>query len=174
MSSSRKKYQSKYGSRRIPQRHSSSRKLNSKVRRQLLAENCGSINDDDSVDPRTWFAPTQAGKHNHKAWQICRQVADTLQYVLSGTDENHLGDQRLENLEVIAVVPAPDSRRLLVTVGHAVRVPLDAPTVEATLASLKMQIPRLRAEIARSITRRKVPNLSFEYAYGVSTLSAIR
>lgn len=143
-------------------------KLNGKVRRRLLSQNCGSLNDDDAIDPRTWFKSSRSGKHNHKAQQICRQVAETLQFVLSDADENREGEPLLENLQLIAVVPAPDSRRLLVTVGLVISEPVSAPvsakTVEAILATLKLHTPRLRAEIARTVTRKKVPNLVFEFS----------
>jgi hypothetical protein len=51
-------------------------------------------------------------------------------------------------------VPAPDARRLLVIVGLPVSCVESAAQVEQIMTRLKEQTPRLRAEIARSISRR--------------------
>ena len=51
-------------------------------------------------------------KENRKAKQLCRQVAETLDLILSGDCR----DELLQSLHVISVVPAPNSSRLLVTV----------------------------------------------------------
>ena len=75
------------------------------------------------------------------------------------------GDPMLEGLSVVDVVPAPDSRRLLVILS--LDSSLDKITgseVEGIMQHLQSQTPRLRSEIARTISRRKTPNLVFEIA----------
>ena len=86
--------------------------LSKKQREQLLKQHCGVINDDDAIDPRHYFYNKR--KHNRKyrkVFQLCRQVNDTLQMVL--TD----GNEKVDGLTIVDVVPAPDSRRMLVILG---------------------------------------------------------
>jgi ribosome-binding factor A len=96
------------------------------------------------------------GKENRKAMQLCRQVAETLDLVLSGDCREEL----LQSLHVVSVVPAPNASRLLVTLDA------DLPTGEfdprAILALLDRQQGRLRAEVAVSIHRKRVPTLAFQ------------
>jgi len=134
--------------------------LSKKQREQLLKQHCGVINSDDAIDPRHYFYNKR--KHNRKyrkVFQLCRQVADTLQMVL--TD----GNEMLEGLTLIDVVPAPDSRRMLVILGLDPGVIIKSATeVELIMEQLQLETPRLRAEIARTINRKKTPNLVFEIA----------
>ena len=92
---------------------------------------------------------------DRKTLQLCGQIADTLNYVLSG----ELDDDLLRNLYVESVRPAPDASRLLVSVA-----PLDAKDAERAdqiLQKLVIHTPRIRSEVAQSIHRRKTPELSF-------------
>lgn len=92
---------------------------------------------------------------DRKTLQLCGQIRDTLNYVLTG----ELDDDLMRNLYVENVQPAPDASRLLVSVA-----PLDASDVERTdqiLQKLLIHTPRIRSEVARSIHRRKTPELSF-------------
>lgn len=94
---------------------------------------------------------------SRKTLQLCRQVADTLNYVLSGD----CGDELLQNLQVASVVPAPNASQLLVTVYPvaASGAAFDATEVQGRLLSIA---GRLRSEVASSITRKKAPNLLFQ------------
>jgi ribosome-binding factor A len=92
---------------------------------------------------------------DRKTLQLCGQIADTLNYVLSG----ELDDDLLRNLYVESVRPAPDASRLLVSVA-----PLDAADAaraDQILQKLLIHAPRIRSEVAQSIHRRKTPELSF-------------
>jgi ribosome-binding factor A len=92
---------------------------------------------------------------DRKTLQLCGQIADTLNYVLSG----ELDDDLLRNLYVESVRPAPDASRLLVSVA-----PLDvadANRADQILQKLLIYAPRIRSEVAQSIHRRKTPELSF-------------
>jgi ribosome-binding factor A len=114
----------------------------------------GQASPEDGLDPRDYFKPTRQKRDTRKDWQLCRQVFETLNYVLSG--DSH--DEVLQGLLVSEVVPAPDATRMLVTV-QSLDVVVD-PT--AILQSLHLAMGRLRAEVARSISRRKVPELAFQ------------
>ena len=129
--------------------------LDKRTREQMLAH-CGEIHDDDGVDPREFFkAGRIRKKEDRKAKQLCRQVAETLDQVLSG----ETSDDVLRGLRVSDVVPAPDSSRLLVTLQtDCEAVDFDPHLVEQRLAIWK---GRLRCEIAAAITRRKTPALAF-------------
>ena len=78
--------------------------------------------------------------------------------MLSG--ESH--DEILRGLIVEKVEPAPDAHRLLVTVCPFAPDKDFAPIV--VLERLKLSVGRLRAEVSRSISRRKVPELVFRVA----------
>jgi ribosome-binding factor A len=121
-----------------------------------MLAHCGSIHEDDGVDPREFFKTGgQREKENRKAKQLCRQVAETLGQVLSG----EMGDEVLRGLRVASVVPAPDSSRLLVTLCvERSPEPFDRTVVERKLAACQ---GRLRGEVAAAITRRKAPALAF-------------
>src|SRR5207302_1030388 len=69
---------------------------------------CADVGPGDGLDPRLdeMFTPRRAA--NRKALQLCAQIAHTLGSVLSG----ECGDDRLRDLLVESVEPAPDSTRL--------------------------------------------------------------
>lgn len=92
---------------------------------------------------------------DRKTLQLCRQVADTLNYVLTG----EMDDDLLRNLYVVRVDPAPDVGQMMVTV--APMDPKDADRSDQILTHLMHATKKLRTEVARSINRRKTPQLLF-------------
>jgi len=94
------------------------------------------------------------GKTHRKALQLCAQVMRTLNSVLVGE-----GDPVLRDLLVVGVVPAPETKRLLVSV--VLTPSADEHDPAEVLASLHNAQGRLRAEVATEITRKKAPELSF-------------
>ncbi len=121
----------------------------------------GKLNEDDGVDPRYYFAPDRrAGSDHRKARQLCRQVTDTLHFVLHGDGSNEL----LNSLSVISVQPAPDTSRLLVLVQSD--LPMTELQPDEVVNLLASQAGRLRTEIARSINRKKTPQLLFQFLPG--------
>jgi len=116
---------------------------------------CGQLHDDDCVDPKDYFKPMRNyDAADKKAKQLCRQAFETLEMAFSDCDQ-----ELMQSMFVASVVPAPDSSRLLVTVGvDLLPVEFSQPLI---LALLRDQTPRLRAELARSISRKRVPNLTF-------------
>lgn len=129
--------------------------IDKRTRMQML-ESCGEIHEEDGVDPREFFKPERnPRKQNHKAKQLCRQAAETLELVLSGETR----DPRLRCLRVVSVQPAPDASRLLVTVtADCSGEEFDRGETEARLQA---SAGRLRTAVAASITRRKAPMLAF-------------
>ena len=88
----------------------------------------------------------------HKTRQLCRQVQRALNLALA---ERGL-DLGLEELYVDEVTPSAGYGRLFV---HFVAPPsLSLPDV---LVSLGRMAPRLREEVARAISRKHAPELSF-------------
>lgn len=94
-----------------------------------------------------------AGRHGeHKARQLCRQAQRALNLALAERGS----DPELERLYVDEVTPAPGCGHLLVHfVAPAGRLLSDV------LASLRREAPRLRAQVARAISRKQAPELSF-------------
>jgi ribosome-binding factor A len=78
-----------------------------------------------------------------------------LSLVLSG----ECSDEVLQNLEIVAVDPAPNASQLLVTVRSTEAAEaIDPAEVSTRLASIA---GRLRCEVASAITRKRAPKLVF-------------
>ena len=90
-------------------------------------------------------------KPDHKAMQVCRAAQRALNLALGGECD----DDVLRSLYVESVVPAPDASRLLV-------VPRDIDAaIEDVLARLERVHGLLRTAVARAVTRKRAPELSF-------------
>ncbi len=120
---------------------------------------CGNVGPDDAVDPRKFFDRRERGRGDRKARQLCRQVSQTLNYVLSGECD----DDTLRSLYVESVDPAPDASRLLVTVSNLDKND-ETPAVEI-LTKLAAVSGKLRSEVAAAISRRKTPELVFNVVH---------
>jgi ribosome-binding factor A len=129
--------------------------LDKRNHERLLAH-CGQVRDDDGVDPRDFFKQRpHSRKEARKARQLCRQVSETLDMVLSGECRNEL----LQSLHVFSVDPAPNASRLLVTLcADVAKNRFDRPAI---LDLLHDQAGRLRCEVARAVHRKRVPTLVF-------------
>jgi len=129
-----------------------------KPSRRQMQSLCAEIHADDGVDPKQFFRPAKKTKGVHrKTLQLCSQVADTLNLVLTG----ECADEVLQSLQVVAVRPAPDASQLLVLVGSAsVEQGADPARVLEHLAAANA---RLRGEVAAAIVRRRAPKLVFQY-----------
>lgn len=84
---------------------------------------------------------------------LCRQVERALRLALG-----EVGDDLVAQLEIDSAAPAPSASHLLVRV--IVPPTVDAPVSEI-VARLGRAAPRLRYAIAPSISRKRVPELSF-------------
>jgi ribosome-binding factor A len=111
----------------------------------------------ESVDPDFTEAHSSSDRQaERKARQFCRQVQRALNLALADCS---VGDG-ICDIFVEDVFPAPDCGRLLVHV----LVPAGLPVADA-LSALGRQAPRLRAEVAAAITRKRAPELFFVPAY---------
>jgi ribosome-binding factor A len=117
---------------------------------------CDEFLPGDGVDPR--FETTER-KHvpNRKALQLCSQVLDSLNLILSACS-----DISLQQLQVGSVLPAPDSTQLLV-----VLVAPDGLDQDEVLMKVQAAYGMLRTEVARSICRKRVPQLKFVVKRGL-------
>jgi ribosome-binding factor A len=131
--------------------------------REILREHCAEVGEDDGLNPRDDHKGGGSRRNeSRKARQLCRQVAETLDWVLSGDSP----DDVLRSLRVAAVEPAPFSSRLLVTV--VADLPADQADPRLILERLQQHTGRFRSEVAASINRRKVPTLVFQVAAAAS------
>ena len=92
---------------------------------------------------------------DRKTLQMCSQVQRTLDQLLSG----ELDDDRLRDLYVSQVTPAPDANRLLVTVSPLGFAKDFRP--DEILLRLAASTGKMRTELARAINRKKTPDLMF-------------
>ena len=90
--------------------------------------------------------------------QLCSQVADTLNLVLTGECD----DDVLRSLYVLSVTPAPDATQLMVVVGPA--LPDEQFQPADVMTRLSTRAGQLRHAVANAITRRKAPRLLFQFA----------
>jgi ribosome-binding factor A len=92
---------------------------------------------------------------DRKALQLSRQIERELGFILGD-----LNCDVLSSLLVSSVVPAPNASRLLVTVSC-----LDQDVaLSEILSRLHSAYGQIRAEVATSINRKRVPELVFECA----------
>lgn len=87
-----------------------------------------------------------------KTQQFCRQVQRALNLALADSDSV----DGMNGLFVEEISPAPDCGRLLVHV----LIPADRSVADA-IGALRREAPRLRAEVARAITRKRAPEFAF-------------
>jgi ribosome-binding factor A len=99
------------------------------------------------------------GADVRKAYQLCRQVGQTLDEVLA-----ECGDAVLQGLRVEGVEPFPDASRLLVTVAFIDNRPRKMGEVELVVDHLHRASGHLRCEIATAVTRRRAPLLHYRLA----------
>lgn len=116
---------------------------------------CDSMGTDDGMDARDLFRGSSRKKSHHKAHQLCRQVMETINYLLAGD----LGDVRLHQIMVDSVTPAPDASRLLVSV-RLTDVWSGSDLIEIQ-AALRGAVGLIRCEVASVVQRKKAPELVF-------------
>jgi ribosome-binding factor A len=122
-----------------------------------LAASCVEVHAEDGNDPKRFFrVGRRQKKPNRKTLQLCSQVADTLNLALTGES----GDDVLSELQVISVVPAPNTCQLLVVLAPTL---VGGPDEQLVIAALAEASVRLRAEVANAITRRRAPKLLFQF-----------
>ncbi|MBI1918686.1 MAG: ribosome-binding factor A [Planctomycetes bacterium] len=115
---------------------------------------CLELGPEDGLDPRLAPRDFSSRGPGRKVLQLCGEVARTLNGAFADS-----ADEVLRDLAVVAVTPAPNSTRLLVTVGAAGSGRVE--DAERVLERLHQAAARLRTEVAAAINRRRVPELSF-------------
>jgi len=65
---------------------------------------CESMGPEDGIDAHDLFRGSSREKSNHKAHQLCKQVMETINFLLAGD----LDDARLQSVFVDEATPAPD------------------------------------------------------------------
>ena len=135
--------------------------------RKKALKNCGTINEDDLIDPRDYFKPQRNESRNQvKTQQLCRQVEQTLEMVINDCDP----DSMVASMRVSAVIPAPDCSRMLVTL--IVDIALEQFDMNQAMEDLVEQKSRLRSEVARSISRKRAPLLIYNLLPPVTSFAA--
>ena len=115
----------------------------------------------DEADVSRFFGDGEKSrKRNWKVMQLCKQVERAATLALEGES---VGDALL-GAAVASVEPAPDAGRLRVVVVLAPARGMD--DVEHARAVLLGLTSRFRAEVARSIHRKRVPEIVFDARLG--------
>jgi ribosome-binding factor A len=128
-----------------------------KPARREMESLCAEIRDDDGIDPKDFFRKShKRGINDRKDLQLCRQVTETLNLVLSG----ELNDELLGSVYVVSVMPAPDASQLLVCLAA---LPGESVEEQVLLEQVRTVAGRLRAEVATAITRKRAPKLLFRF-----------
>lgn len=117
----------------------------------------GDVWSDEAPDPERFFGePDRSRKRNWKVLQLCKQVERSAALTLASDCHSDV----LVGATVVAVEPAPDSSRLLVRVilahGRGGEEAIEAR------AALRQSAPSFRAEVARSIHRKRAPEIVFD------------
>jgi len=131
-----------------------SRRKSNRRNQQAMESLCGELGDEDGADPRYFYQAPRHSGHSRKAMQLCKQVSRALSYAFSACDDDVIRELYIQSLE-----PAPDQSRLMVVV-----TPLGEELDQVqVLTKLSFALPFFRNEVARSINRKKVPELMFQY-----------
>lgn len=127
-----------------------------RVRKRSLPRT-GEVYPDDEADASRFFGDGERSrKGNWKVLQLCKQVERVATLALEG---EWVGDALL-GAAVASVEPAPDARRLRVAVVLAPAKGVD--DIGHARAALFGLTAMFRAEVARSIRRKRVPEIVFE------------
>jgi hypothetical protein len=124
----------------------------------------GDVYSEDESLAQRFFGEGDGGKRGgFKTAQLCKQVERAASLALAVEGDGPL----LIGAWVAAVEPAPDASRLLITVVLAPGRGMD--DLAEAWAALSRATPMFRAEVARSISRKRVPELvwSVNLAEGV-------
>ena len=124
--------------------------------RQLLPDICGQMNEDDGLDPRKFFDKSITRKNDRKSRQLCAQTAETLNIILGG----ELQDDALFGLTVQEV---EQSNHNQLKVKIVIQEGTNASHAHLILGRLYQLTGRFRREVASAISRKRVPELSFEF-----------
>ncbi len=112
------------------------------------------LGPDDGTDPRKLHRSSRhpnSGRSRARTMALCRQVEIAVSLALQA----EVQDPQVQELEIIEVSPAPDSRRLRI-LAFARQAGDECQEVERKLALL---VPFLRQRVAEAICRKRTPEL---------------
>jgi ribosome-binding factor A len=108
----------------------------------------------ETIDPAIFFGPPRDARGERKVQQVCREVERTLSYAFG-----ECADELVRDLVVVAVEPAPDGSRLMVSLcPSSGKLAVD---IGELLARVQEVRGFLRREIAAALQRKRTPELAF-------------
>jgi len=111
----------------------------------------------EEADPEVFFGSKDGRRRtNWKEMQLCRQVERAASMALASECEA----EALAGAAVAAVEPAPDARRLRITV--VLPPGAEVSSLDGGWVALAACANLVRAEVARSIHRKRVPEIVFD------------
>lgn len=118
-----------------------------------LRDLCARLHEDDT-DPRLDHKHTQhrAFRPHRKDQQLCKQVRHALEHAIATLSIGH-HDQVLS---VVSVEPDPGTSRMVITLAPQGSSPRAR---DAAMRALPALAPTLRAELARTLSRKRLPPL---------------
>lgn len=124
--------------------------------RQSAASLCEEIGPEDGVDPRRLSRTFAMEKEGHKSRQLCKAAQRTLSLLLGG----EFSDSLLQCLTVVDVTS--DEAGASLSISFIYRNAGSPAHEDRILEKLHAVQGSLRAAIARSVNRRRVPVLRFK------------
>lgn len=118
---------------------------------------CAEFGPEDGIDPRIIARAMDRKPRNHKSEQLSKEALHTLNMVFAG----ELSDPVFEDLSVLDVTTSDDGQFLTVTLS--VSDPKLMSMDSLILEKCQSIQGYLRATIARSVQRKRVPALKFKF-----------
>ena len=115
---------------------------------------CEDIYEDDGIDPRIFFKKPENRSSDRKVWQLCHQVRQTLEILWAEVE-------LAVEWEIRDVTPAPHASRLQVTI-IAEKTKVSERDIAELQHTIQSYQPRWREELALTIHRKRVPELTFQ------------
>ena len=122
---------------------------------RTLATLCDEPRAGDGQDPRYDKKRQRNNSGERKTWQLCKQIATALELALGSS-----ADERLRELSIVRVTPAPDASHLLILVQPHSETAYDEDEMDEALAGARGY---LRTAAAEAITRKKTPHLTVRF-----------
>lgn len=134
--------------------------MSSRRSREHRLPETGDVYADDEMDPGVLFGDGErTRKTNFKTAQLCKQVERAVSLAL-----NESGSDALTGAMVDSVEPAPDAGRL--RIGVVLQAAASVEDLDAARTALARSVGAVRAEIARAIHRKRVPEIVFDLRLG--------
>ena len=122
---------------------------------RTLATLCDEPRPGDGQDPRYDRKRQRNANGERKTWQLCKQIAIAVQLALGNS-----ADERLRELLLVHVTPAPDASHLLLLVQPNSAVSSSEEEMNEALENARGY---LRTAAAEAITRKRTPNLTMRF-----------